>query len=221
MLIIVIEESQMKVRAIVNFSTIWWVCKGGYIMVKLEKHSEVKWFPTEHIDNLSSNIEIDLTEFLYSNSEELYLELEDDFNDSSIWETKVDDYETIDHENWIINQNALEDILSIIDNKLGIPLDFSDSKIDDIFADGFELDVPVKIYSDDDDIVFRVDAPWMKVESFDDVDLYPNKLNLKSVLSMLPVTVNSKELKASFVDGEFRLEVPKKEISIEQKSKDS
>ncbi len=207
-------------------------------MVKLEKLPTVTWHPTENIEFLSSNIEIDLTKFLYYYDDEIHQNMDQYFSDGTIWGTDGGDfnpnrrlwensnYGVVDLDKWTISDSALEEILYSFDNWAGTKLDILGPYGDidynnNIFAENFELNVPVKIYSEDDDLVFKVDAPWMKVESFDDVDLYPSKLNLKSVLAMLPVTVNSKELKASFINGEFRLEVPKNEISVEEKIKNS
>ncbi|NLB88081.1 MAG: hypothetical protein GX790_02470 [Syntrophomonadaceae bacterium] len=150
------------------------------------------------------------------------------FSNGIIWETDLEDFipnpiveksfylEAVNSREQITNDKSLEEVLAEFDSWAGTPLDILSPYGDvdfgnNIFTDDFEMEVPVKIYSEDDDLVFKVDAPWIKIDSFNDV-VYPSKLNLKSVLSVLPVTINSKQLKASFVNGEFKLEVPKKEI---------
>lgn len=236
MFIIEIDKGQTKVKTIVNFSTTLLTFKGGYNMDKFEKQTKVTWFPSENIDILSSNIELEEVDIIRPKDKAIYTQLEQAFSNGIVWETSADDFvpslelektfynEAITHRNNTTTKKSLEEVLATFDSWVGTPIDILSPYGDidfgnNIFADNFAMDVPVKIYSEKDDLVFKVDAPWMKVEAFDDVDLYPSQLNLKSVLSMLPVTVNSKELKASFVDGEFRLEVPKNEISVGQERK--
>ncbi len=277
MLIIEIDKGQTKVKTIVNFSTTRLTFKGGYNMNKFEQNANVTWFPTQNIDILSPNIELDLTDnadnlegleprtrggynpnvaswFPTGNIDHpsnieldlketkrptdkaIYQKLEEAFSNYSIWETYSDDFipspeleksfynEAINHRDKITTKKSFEEVLAIFDTWAGTTIDILSPYGDidfgnNIFADNFTMDVPVKIYSEKEDLVFQIDAPWMKVESFDDADLFPSRLNLKSVLSMLPVTVNSKELKASYVNGEFRLEVPKKEITVGKERK--
>lgn len=169
---------------------------------------------------------------------EVYSQLEMTLSNGMIWETDIEDfspnlevvksfyYEALDTRKKTTNNSSLEKVLEQFDNWAGTPLDILSTYGDidygyNIFAQNFTMDLPVKIYSEDDDLVFKLEAPWMKIETFKDMELYPNKLNLKSVLSVLPVKVNSKELKASFVNGEFRLEVPKSEIALHKEKKDA
>lgn len=157
------------------------------------------------------------------------------FSNGIIWETDAEDFipnpvaeksfylEAVNHRQQAAGDKSLEKVLREFDSWAGTALDILSPYGDvdfgnNIFAENFEMEVPVKIYSEDDDLVFKVDAPWIKIDTFDDV-VYPSKLNLKSVLSVLPVTINSKHLKASFINGEFKLEVPKKEIVVDTKSK--
>ncbi len=185
----------------------------------------------DNFDNVSLPISL-----LTREKKAVLKQLEMAFSNGIIWETDAEDFssnpkvektfylEAINHREETINNTSLEKVLAQFDSWTGTPLDILSPYGDidfgrNIFADDFELDVPVKIYSEANDLVFKIDAPWMKIDTFKDIELYPNRLNLKSVLSVLPVKVNSKELKASFVDGEFRLEVPKKEIALHRERK--
>lgn len=164
-----------------------------------------------------------------------FKQLEMSFSNGIIWEAEDDNFlpnpdveksfylEAINHREEMTSVKSLEKVLAEFDSWAGTPLDilspYGDIDLgNNIFADNFEMNVPVRIYSDAEDLVFQVDAPWMKMDTFEDV-VYPNKLNLKSVLSVLPVTVNSQKLKASFINGEFKLEVPKNEIVVSLESK--
>lgn len=169
---------------------------------------------------------------------EVYSQLEMILSNGMIWETEVDDfipnlevtksfyYEAVTSRERTISNSSLEKVLDQFDNWAGTPLDILSTYGDidygyNIFAQNFTMDLPVKIYSKDDDLVFKLEAPWMKIDTFKDVELYPSNLNLKSVLSVLPVKINSKELRASFVNGEFRLEVPKSEVALHKEKKDA
>ncbi|HZK43970.1 MAG TPA: hypothetical protein VFC73_06740 [Syntrophomonadaceae bacterium] len=186
----------------------------------------------------ADNVSVKLDEHTIVDKKSLFEQLEASFSNGMLWEADLDSFttnpeveksffmEAVEHRNKAMTEKSLETILSEFDNWTGTPIDILSlyGDIDfgyNIFTDGFEMDVPVKIVGEADDLVFKVDAPWMKINTFKDVDLYPSRLNLKSVLSLLPITVNSNELKASFVDGEFRLEVPKNEVELGQKSKNS
>ncbi|CFX94837.1 Uncharacterized [Syntrophomonas zehnderi OL-4] len=76
----------------------------------------------------------------------------------------------------------------------------------------FEVNVPLKVYSEDEDWVIKADLPdivFYNVSPRDDV--FPEQLNFKSVLALLPDRINVRQFKPSFVDGQFRLELPKRE----------
>lgn len=128
-------------------------------------------------------------------------------------------YEHIEH---IEGDQTLEEVLAEFEGWTGTPVDILSIYGDydyghDIFAGDFDLDVPVKIYANDDEVVVKANFPWMKSNMSEDI--YPDKLNLKSVLSVLPVRVNSQEVKASFVNGEFRLEFPKEQTEATTRRK--
>ena len=69
------------------------------------------------------------------------------------------------------------------------------------------MNVPGKYYQPKRRDYRQSQYPWIK--QFENLD---NKgaaqINLKSVLSLLAVKVNSPEVKVSFENGEFRLEAP-------------
>lgn len=123
----------------------------------------------------------------------------------------------------IVPGKSLEEVLAEFDSWAGTPVDilsyYGDFDLgNNIFEGDFHMDVPVKIYSRDEEVVVKASFPWIKANSFENI--YPDELNLKSVLSILPVRVNSQEVKASFVNGEFKLEFPKeqKKVPTEEKN---
>jgi len=117
-----------------------------------------------------------------------------------------------------------EDLLAQFDNWSGTPMDILSLYGDvdyghNIYEEGFEMDLPIRIFSSNEDLIVKANVPWVKFDSFEAMDVYSNKINLKSVLSLLPVRVNSREMKVSFVDGEFKLEMPRieeKETKLEK-----
>lgn len=80
----------------------------------------------------------------------------------------------------------------------------------------FEMNVPLKIYSQDEEFVIKADLPDIVINNDRAGVVFPEKLNFKSVLALLPDRINTRQLKPSFIDGQFRLELPKRQ---EQKSK--
>lgn len=115
-------------------------------------------------------------------------------------------------QNNITNTKSLETVLAEFDSWAGTPVDILSTYGDfdmghNVFEGDFQMDVPVSIYTLDDELIVKANFPWIKANSFENI--YPSQLNLKSVLSILPVRVNSQEVKASFVNGEFKLEFPK------------
>lgn len=121
------------------------------------------------------------------------------------------------------DNQTLEETLAEFDNWAGTPVDILSCYGDyeyghNVFEGDFDMNVPVRIYTCDDEVVVKANFPWIKSNSTEEI--YPDELNLKSVLSILPVRVNSQEVKASFVNGEFKLEFPKEQNSklYEEKS---
>ncbi|SHG98644.1 hypothetical protein SAMN02745221_01416 [Thermosyntropha lipolytica DSM 11003] len=108
-----------------------------------------------------------------------------------------------------------EHILALFDNWAGTPVDILSPYGDiswgeNIFAsaeDDLTLEIPVKVYRKDTDYVIKANMPWIKIGEFTDMPLDP-KINLKSVLAALPLRINSREAKISFVNGELKVEVP-------------
>lgn len=107
-----------------------------------------------------------------------------------------------------------EEVLKQFDNWTGTPVDIISPYGDitwgeNIFApeDDITFEVPVKIYRKDSDYVIKANMPWIKMGEFSDVPVDSN-LNLKSVLAALPLRINSRQAKVSFVNGELKLKVP-------------
>lgn len=84
-------------------------------------------------------------------------------------------------------------------------------------VNNFELNVPLKIYSQDEEFVIKADLPDIVFNNMATEEVaFPEQLNFKSVLAMLPDRINTKQLQPTFIDGQFRLELPKRD---EQKAK--
>ncbi len=84
-------------------------------------------------------------------------------------------------------------------------------------VNNFEMNVPLRIYSQDEEFVIKADLPNIIFNSPSADEVYfPEQLNFKSVLALLPDRINTRQLHPTFIDGQFRLELPKRE---EQKSK--
>lgn len=159
--------------------------------------------------------------------------LEASLSNGLVWETEQQDFQpspqleksfydiALYHLDSQGPQRSLEEIMEDFDKWVGTPVDILTPYGDidfgnNIFAGDFALDVPVKIYSEQDNYVLTADVPWFKIDSFSDLDVYTEKLNLKSVLSSLPININSQNVRASFENGEFRIELPR-EDTVEQK----
>ena len=72
----------------------------------------------------------------------------------------------------------------------------------------FEMKVPLEIYSKGEELVIKADIPDILFNSTNAEDL---QLPFKSVLALLPERINTRQLKPTFVDGQFCLELPKRE----------
>lgn len=84
-------------------------------------------------------------------------------------------------------------------------------------VNSFEMNVPLRIYSQDEEFVIKADLPDIIINSTSAGEVFfPEQLNFKSVLALLPERINTRQLHPTFVDGQFRLELPKRE---DQKSK--
>ncbi|MBO8159931.1 hypothetical protein [Thermosyntropha sp.] len=109
---------------------------------------------------------------------------------------------------------SFEEIVSEFDRWIGTPVDIL-SPYGDIswgenvfLEEDLTLEVPVKIYRKDSDYIVKANVPWIKVDEFNDMPA-DTKINLKSILAALPLRINSRQAKISFVNGELKLEVPK------------
>lgn len=114
---------------------------------------------------------------------------------------------------------SAEEVLAEFDSWAGTPLDILSPYGDidfnhNIYEDAFEVSVPVSIISQNEEIIVKANMPWVKANQFKNMNTLPS-IDMKSVLSLLPVRVNSQEVKVSFVNGEFRLEAPRIETSSE------
>ncbi len=123
----------------------------------------------------------------------------------------------------ILNQQkpskTTEEVLAEFDSWVGTPLDILSPYGDidfnhNIYEDEFEVSIPVSIISQNEEIIVKANMPWVKAKHFKNSDHLPS-IDMKSVLSLLPVRVNSQEVKVSFVNGEFRLEAPRVETGSE------
>lgn len=120
----------------------------------------------------------------------------------------------------ILNQQqpakTMEEVLAEFDSWTGTPMDILSPYGDidfnnNIYEDAFEVSVPVSIISQNEEIIVKANIPWFKAKHFNNLDNNPPQIDLKTVLSLLPVRVNSREVKVSFDNGEFRLEAPRME----------
>ena len=142
----------------------------------------------------------------------------DDFILADLADTKSDYHSAISNRH-LAGSKTLEETLAEFESWEGTPVDILSLYGDyeyghNIFEGDFDMDVPVRIYASDEEVIVKANFPWIKSNSAENI--YPEKLNLKSVLSILPVRVNSQEVKASFVNGEFKLEFPKEQKHIQQ-----
>jgi len=120
------------------------------------------------------------------------------------------------------SDHKVEEVLARFDSWVGTPIDILSPYGDydfhhNIFEyeDSFEVNVPVSIISQKEEIIVKANIPWIKARQFENLDNQAaTKINLKSVLSLLPVKVNSREVKVSFENGEFRLEAPRLEGTL-------
>jgi HSP20 family molecular chaperone IbpA len=72
----------------------------------------------------------------------------------------------------------------------------------------FEMKVPLEIYGKDEELVIKADIPDI---FFNSTNAEDQSLPFKSVLALLPERINTRQLKPTFVDGQFCLELPKRE----------
>lgn len=124
----------------------------------------------------------------------------------------------------ILNQQqphqSVEEVLAQFDSWTGTPIDILSPYGDfdyhhNIYEDSFEVNVPVSIISQKEEIIVKANIPWIKAKHFEDLDdKTATEIGLKSVLSLLPVKVNSRKVKVSFENGEFRLEAPRLESTL-------
>lgn len=85
-----------------------------------------------------------------------------------------------------------------------------DSAFDKSFnmVSNFEMKVPLEIYGKGEELVIKADIPDIL---FNDSNAGDLNIPFKSVLALLPERINTRQLKPTFVDGQFRLELPKRE----------
>jgi len=78
----------------------------------------------------------------------------------------------------------------------------------------FEMKVPLEIYGQDEELIIKADIPDILFSSANAEDM---KVPFKSVLALLPERINTRQLQPTFVDGQFRLELPKREEKKDRK----
>lgn len=127
----------------------------------------------------------------------------------------------VDHLNQQQPKKSMEEILAEFDSWAGTSMDILSPYGDidfnnNFYEDSFEVNVPVSIISQNEEIIVKANIPWVKPKLFNNLENNPPQVDLKSVLSLLPVRVNSREVKVSFDNGEFRLEAPRMESRGEQ-----
>lgn len=76
----------------------------------------------------------------------------------------------------------------------------------------FEMKVPLEIYGQGEDLIIKADIPDILFNSLNASDMkLPEQINFKNVLALLPERINTRQLRPTFIDGQFRLELPKRE----------
>jgi len=76
----------------------------------------------------------------------------------------------------------------------------------------FEINVPLEVYSEAEDWVIKANLPDIVFNNTSsDEKVFPDGLNFKSVLALLPDRINTRHLQPTFVNGQFHLELPKRE----------
>lgn len=72
----------------------------------------------------------------------------------------------------------------------------------------FEMKVPLEIYGQDEELIIKADIPDILFNSSEAENM---NIPFKSVLALLPERINTRQLRPTFIDGQFRLELPKRE----------
>ena len=100
--------------------------------------------------------------------------------------------------------------LKRLENNPGDIMSLDDSAFDRSYnmVSNFEMKVPLEIYGKGEELVIKADIPDIFFNSTNADDL---RLPFKSVLALLPERINTRQLKPTFVDGQFCLELPKRE----------
>jgi len=84
----------------------------------------------------------------------------------------------------------------------------------------FEMKVPLEISRQNEELIITADIPDILFNSSNAEDMkFPEQINFKSVLALLPERINTRQLQPTFVDGQFRLELPKREEKRTRKIK--
>lgn len=143
-----------------------------------------------------------------------------------LWEADPAEYSLTPRVNFVRNRHrtnrreAKQDTNKLMRQLDRLPINKVDilSPDDSVFeasykvVNSFEMNVPLKIYSQDEEFVIKADLPDIVFNSSSTGEaFYPEQLNFKSVLALLPDRINTRQLHPTFVDGQFRLELPKRE----------
>ncbi|HQA06695.1 MAG TPA: hypothetical protein PLM20_02065 [Syntrophomonadaceae bacterium] len=193
-----------------RFDTLSLVIPTGPIEGSFDEHSNVNW--KEQLLALEASL---------SNG---YAWLFEDVRDGEIIEQPSRQLlqSAIDLLNQQQTDQNVEEVLALFDSWTGTPMDILSPYGDfdfnhNIFEheDTFEVNVPVSIISHKEEIIVKANIPWIKAKQFENLDdKAAAQIDLRSVLSLLPVKVNSREVKVSFENGEFRLEAPRADSNL-------
>ncbi len=161
------------------------------------------------------------------NSLEFYKSIEAVISNGYLWEVEQDEYSLSPEFELSMGFNPRNhrrtDSQDI--NKLLRQFDrLSENEIDILSADdsiyetnykvvnNFEINVPVKVYSEGEEWIIKANIPDIVLNNTSPgSDIFPEQLNFKSVLALLPERINTRQLQPTFVNGQFRLELPKRE----------
>ncbi len=96
-----------------------------------------------------------------------------------------------------------------LENQTGDSFDilgFNESR--DVYIPGNEVNIPLRLYMEDGELVLRVNLPPMGLREMGNVRFFPGGMNMRSMLSHIPRQINTNNFQASINGGEFKLVIP-------------